>query len=142
MGFAAKLIWKARETYWMHEWQTVFPYDFKGRIGDEFKTHNKLVNVATKFSSLQKKHSCANHGKNHTGVPLLLPQQFLNDLNHMLNANITDAPNFITISISSMKKSYLKISHELLSTKLCDSPCDFIFSIYRVSHYKHVPFGG
>ena len=48
----------------------------------------------------------------------------------MLNTNIKDAPNFIRNSISSMKKSYLKIIHELLSTKLCDSPPDFEFSIY------------
>ena len=48
----------------------------------------------------------------------------------MLNTSIKDAPNFIRISISSMKKSYLKITHQLLSTKLCDSPSDFIFSIY------------
>ena len=44
--------------------------------------------------------------------------------------NIKDAPNFIRISISSMTKSYLKISLGLLSTKLCNSPPDFIFSIY------------
>ena len=48
----------------------------------------------------------------------------------MLNTSIKDAPNFIRISISSMKKSYLKITHQLLSTKLYDSPSDFIFSIY------------
>ena len=29
-----------------------------------------------------------------------------------------------------MKKSCLKITHQLLSTKLCNSPPDFIFSIY------------
>ena len=29
-----------------------------------------------------------------------------------------------------MKKSYMKITHQLLTTKLCDSPSDFIFSIY------------
>ena len=29
-----------------------------------------------------------------------------------------------------MKKSYLKFTNELLSTKLCDSSTDFIFSIY------------
>ena len=74
--------------------------------------------------------SRANRGKNCKDVPLLLPQQFLNDLNHMLNTNIKDAPNFIKILISSMKKSYLKITHELLSTKSYDSPPDFIFSIY------------
>ena len=48
----------------------------------------------------------------------------------MLNTNMKDAPNFIRIAISSMKKSYLKITHDLLSTKSCDSPSDFIFSIY------------
>ena len=56
--------------------------------------------------------------------------QFVKSLNQMLNISIKDAPNFIRISISSMKKSYLKITHQLLSTKLCDSPSDFIFSIY------------
>ena len=48
----------------------------------------------------------------------------------MLNTSIRDAPNFIRISNSNMKKSYLKITHQLLSTKLCDSSPDFIFSVY------------
>ena len=47
--------------------------------------------------------------------PLLLPQKFLNDLNHMLNTSITDAPNFIRISISNMKKSYLKLPTNYLA---------------------------
>ena len=66
----------------------------------------------------------------HKGVPRLLPQQFVKDLNQMLSISIKDATTFIRISISSVKKSYLKITHQLLSTKLCDSPSDFIFSIY------------
>ena len=48
----------------------------------------------------------------------------------MLNTNIKDAPNFVRIVTSSMRKCYLKIIHQLLSTKLCDSPLDFIFSIF------------
>ena len=130
MDFAAKTIRKARETYWMHELRTIFPYGLNDRIGDEFKTDNKNINVTAKFSSLPRKHIPANRGKNHKGVPLFLPQQFLNDSNCMLNTSIKDAPNFIRISISSMKKSYLKITHELLSKKVCDSPPDFVFSIY------------
>ena len=94
------------------------------------KLIKKHINVAAKFSSLPRKYSRANRGKNHKGVPHLLPQQFRKDLNQKLNTSIKDAPNFIRISISSMKKSYLKITHQLLSTKLCDSPTDFIFSIY------------
>ena len=39
----------------------------------------------------------ANRKKNHKGVPLLLPQQFLNDLDYTLNNNIKDASNFIRI---------------------------------------------
>ena len=74
--------------------------------------------------------SRANRGKNHKGISLFLPQQFLNDLNHMLNTSINDAPNFIRISSTSMIKSYLKITHESLSTKLCYNPPDFIFSMY------------
>ena len=121
MNFAAKPIRKARETYWIYEFRTIFPCGLNDRIGDECKTDNKHINVPTKFLSLPTKHSRANRGKNHKGVPRLPPQQFLKDLKHMLN---------IRISISSMKKSYLKITHELLSTKLCDSTPDFIFSIY------------
>ena len=114
----------------MHELRTIFPYGLNDRIEEEFKTDNKHINVAAKFSSLPGKYSRTNRGKNHKGVPRLLPQQFVKDLNQMLNTSIKDAPNFIRVSISSMKKSYLKITHQLLSTKLYDSPSDFIFSIY------------
>ena len=88
-----------------------FPYGLNDRVGDEFKTDKKHINVTAKFSSLPRKYSRANRGKNYKAVPRLLPQQFWKDLNHMLNANIKDAPNFIRISISSMKKSYLKITY-------------------------------
>ena len=128
--FAAKLLRKARETYRMHELRIIFPYGLNDRIRGEFKTDNKRINVAAKFASLPRKYSRANRGKNHKGVPRLLPEKFVKDLNQMLNTSIKDAPNFIRISISSMKKPYLKITHQLLSTKLCDSPFDFIFSIY------------
>ena len=50
--------------------------------------------------------------------------------NHMLSSSSKNAPNFVRRSISSMEKSYSKIPHELLSTKLCDSPHGFIFSSY------------
>ena len=104
----------------MHELWTIFPYGLNDRIGDEFQTDKIYINVATKFSSLPRKHSRANNGKNHKSVALLFPKQFLIDLNHMLDINIKDAANFIRISISSMKKPYLKINYELLSTIPCD----------------------
>ena len=79
---------------------------------------------------MPRKYSRANRSKHHHGAPRLLPQQLVKDLNQMLYTSIKDTPNFITISISSIKDSYLKIIYQLLSTKLCDSPPDLIFSIY------------
>ena len=105
MDSAAKPLRKTRE-HWVHGLRSIFPYGLNDRIVDEFKTDNKHVNVAVKFSSLPRKYSCANHDKNHKGVPRLLPQQFVKDLNQILNTSIKYAPNFTRISISSMKKSY------------------------------------
>ena len=106
-----------------------FPYGLNDRLGDEFKTDNKHSGAA-KFLSSPRNYIRANCGKSHKGVLCLLPQQFLKDLNYMLNTSIKDASNFIRILISSVKESYLKITHELLNTKLCDSHPDFRFSIY------------
>ena len=58
--------------------------------------------------SLLRRYSRANRGKTQKGVPLLLPQQFLDNLDHILIfsiRNIKNVPNFIRISISGMKKS-------------------------------------
>ena len=90
MDFAAKPLRKARETSLMHELRTISPYGLNDRIGDEFKTDNKHINVAAKFSSLPRKYNRANRGKNHKGVPRLLAQQFVKDLNQMLNTSIKD----------------------------------------------------
>ena len=65
----------------MHELRTIFLHGLNGRIEDEFKTDNKHIIVPAKFSSLPRKYSRANGGKNHTGVLLLLPQGFVKDLN-------------------------------------------------------------
>ena len=56
VDFSAKSIRTARETYWMHELRTVFPYGLNDRIWDEFKADNKHINVAAKFSSFPRKH--------------------------------------------------------------------------------------
>ena len=61
---------------------------------------NSHINAVGK-SSLPRKHSGANRWKNYTVVPPPLPQQFICDLNCMLNSNIKDAPNFIRISFLS-----------------------------------------
>ena len=46
----------------------------------EFKI-DKHINFAAKFSSLPRKYSTTNCGKNYKAFPRLLPQQFVKDLN-------------------------------------------------------------
>ena len=111
----------------MYESRIIFPFGPNDRVADELKTDNKHINVCAKFSSLPRKYCRGNRGKNHKGVPRLLPQQILKDLNQMLNTSIKDAPNFTRISISGMKKSYLKSTHGLLSTKLLTVPLTSYF---------------
>ena len=114
----------------MHELRTIFPYGLNDKTEDEFKPLINTLTLLINFHHRQKKHIRAHRGKNHKSLILLLPQQFLNDLYHILNTSIKNFPNFIRISISIMEKYYLKITHELLSTKLCDRLPDFIFFIY------------
>ena len=104
----------------MHKLQTIFLLDHNGRIENEFKTDYLHINVTSKVSFLPRKNSRANRGNNRKGFPLRLPQQFLKNLNQMLNSSIKDVPNVTWISFSSMEKSYLENNHKQLSTKLCD----------------------
>ena len=65
------------------------------------------------------------------------------NLNQVVNTNIKDVPNFIRISLSSIKKLYLKNTHELVSTKLGEGPLDILFiyyhqTIFWVVRNKHV----
>ena len=82
----------------------------------------KTLMLLAKFLFLPRKYSRADRGKNHKGVPRLLPQRFVKDLNQMLNTSIKNADNFIRISISSKKKS-------------C-SPPDFIFFYILPSSHR------
>ena len=45
MDFAAAPLEKARDTYWMHELRTIFPYGLNDKIGDELKTDKKHIKM-------------------------------------------------------------------------------------------------
>ena len=49
----------------------------------------------------------------------------------MLNTNTKDVSDFINISLSIMRKSYLKSIHELPSTRLCDTDPNFLSFTYQ-----------
>ena len=66
--FSGKSIRNAKERKWIHVLQTTFLYALNDRIADEFKDHKTYNNVASKFSSLPRKHGRAIRGKNKIDV--------------------------------------------------------------------------
>ena len=54
----------------------------------------------------------------------------MSDLSDILETSIIDAPNFIIVSLYSMKKRDLKVFHQLLNAKLSNESSDFLFSQY------------
>ena len=64
----------------------------------------------------------------------------------ILESSIIDAPNFIKVSLYSMKKRDLKVVHQLLNAKLSNEPSDFLFIQYfhlgmdRIESKLYKPF--
>ena len=127
MDVTSKPVRKARERYWMIELRTAYPY---GLVGDEYKTANTHINVANKFPSLPMIYIRANRGTLHKGISKLLPNEFISYLSDILESSIIDAPNFIRVSLYSMKRRDLKVVHQLLNAKLSNESSDFLFSQY------------
>ena len=119
---------KARELHWMLKLRTVFPYGLNDRVGDEYKNENADKNIGTKFKSLERNFERIGRGKSKGSSVKLTPQTFISDLNNMLNANLLDTANWIRITLSSMKRAFLRQCHDLLTTELNNQPPDFNFS--------------
>ena len=106
---------KARELFWIKELRTAFPYGLNHRIGDEPVTEDSSIRVGTKFRALPRRNARYSRGRRHNGTTVMNSQKFINDLNALLLADITRAPNFIRISLASMKKCHLKMVHQLVT---------------------------
>ena len=65
------------------------------------------VNVGLRFRVLSRKNRRIRHEISHDGISKIKPMDF-NEQKNMLETTIIKAPIFITISLSSMKKSSLK----------------------------------
>ena len=81
--------------------------------------------MANKFPSLPWKYIRANRGTLHKGISKLLPGECISDLSDIPESSIIDAPNFIRVSLYSMKKR-----DQLLNAKIRNESNDFLFSPY------------
>ena len=80
-------------------------------------------------------------GINDKGVPLLLPEWVLDQLNFMQNIDIKDDFKFIRISLSSVVKYHLKDTHGILNRKVCESPLDlFLYVTIKLSSLLNLKY--
>ena len=79
---------------------------------------------------MMQEHNRAICGKNFKCVPFHLPEQLLDNLNHMLN--IKEVPDFMKISLSRMKNSCLR-NNLIISYANDDLQTDstFIFYVFQ-----------
>ena len=80
-----------------------------------------------KIRLLPGKRNKINRGSLHEGFCKFLPHEFNSKFNTVLDTNIRDVTNFIRTSLSSMRKSHLKSTHEVLNEVLKNKQSDIIF---------------
>lgn len=119
---------KERERFWMLKLRTVYPYGLNDRVGDEYKTENTHVAVATKFPSLSRKNVRVKRGVARHGNNDMTPDRFITEFKKKLHHSLKDVANFIRVSLSSMKKSYLKSVFDTLDTEFNSVPSDFSYT--------------
>lgn len=94
---------QACKVHWMEELRAVFPCGLIEGIGDEPETFERRINVGTKFRVLPRKNRCISRRISHNDISKIKLMDFINEVKNMSGANITKTPNFIRISLSSMK---------------------------------------
>ena len=121
---------KQRELYWILKLRTAYPYGLNDRIGDEFKKDVQEQPMGLRFPSLARNFVRLSRGSARKGTPNLTPEDFINNLNDKLKNNISSVANFIRLSLSSMRKSYLKVVYDCLETDLNNQSSDFPYTQY------------
>ena len=125
IDIAVKKLRKARETFWIQQMRTAFPFGLNDRIDDEFKTQEQKQNVHAQFPSLKRLHPRKARGREKKGNCKLLPGDFVSQLHTYLANNIASAMNFIRVSLSTMSSSNLKQAHSLLTESLTTGDAQF-----------------
>ena len=111
---------RKRETYWIQKLRTAYPYGLNDRIGNEYEKVNcekeSIGKYFTKVGryinrSLHCRHTRATKSK-------FTVDTFLDTLVNNLQNDLPNVPNFIRISLNTMKKSDLRIIYTKLHEKI------------------------
>ena len=109
---------KTRELHWMLKLKTLYRYGLNDKVGDEHKDNLADTDVGLKFSALERQYECINRGSKHKGTEKLFPNTFFQTFLSMFKIDkLSHLLNFIRTSLSSMKKSSLKIVFDQANTR-------------------------
>ena len=114
----------------MLELRTVYPFGLNDRIGDEWMTENTHSSVFTRFPTLPRRFERVNRGTNHKGNNNNTVAGFLENLDHILKESLSNASNYIRITLSSMKRSSLRDIHTILSNNITDNNSSNLYDQY------------
>ena len=128
MDISSNPIRKQRELHWMLKLRTIYPYGLNDRIGDEYKDNNIHVPIGNRFPSLKRSFERTGRGMSRKGIPSTTPVEFVDNLKNILRTKIAHTSNFIRTSLSSMKKSFLKIVYDKLDTELNETNSEFLYT--------------
>ena len=119
---------KKREEYWMKLLRTVYPYGLNDRVGDDYMKEQDTSMIGSKFPSLKRSYQRVSRGISRKGISQLNQLQFISKLDVSLKENLKESLNFIRMSLSSMKKTELKLLGDNINDLLLNKPIDFPFT--------------
>ena len=118
---------KHKEKEWMLKLRTVFPYGLNDRVGDEHSSFRSKNLIGSLFPPLKRYSPDHVRGHNRKGLNKFNADNFLLFLKYQLDNNLPNAMNNLRISLSSMKKSTLKILFDRLNDHIASQSEHFFY---------------
>ena len=108
MELSSRRVRRARECHWMLKLRTVYPFGLNERIGDEFKSEDKVSLISPKFPRLDRQFVRGTQGNHLNKKKSISAESFLDQLHNVLTSDIKEAMNFLRTSLYSLNKKVLK----------------------------------
>ena len=96
-----------KERHWMLKMRTVYPFGLNDRVGDEFQKDGDENLISSKFPKLPRQFVKNTKG-NHQYKSQMSADQFLGEIDSVLQLNVKEAMNLIRVSLYSFNKKLLK----------------------------------
>lgn len=119
---------RKREDFWMKTLRTVYPYGLNDHVGDDYMRDQARERIGSKSPSLKRSFNRGNRREKRKGTNNINHDTFLEKLRKILTNDLTEALNFIRMSLTSMKKVELKRLGDKINDFLLGKPLYFPLS--------------